>query len=381
MKLLRLVENVCHWHRNVSLKNICVVGVQHLVSTTLKMFLSLIKQGLPPQNVFLMGKCYSTNPFVFEEFKHQGIVVGSDSLYFQSHESYDITFREVLGQFIEQQLPAILARNPEKIIVLDDGGMLLDLLQKQQIKCPLIGIEQTTSGFRWLKKSKLKIPIINLARSRTKLFHESPLIAQTSIKTMLKHLSRLPLSIKRILLIGKGAIGKAMCRELHRQGFTDTVFYDIQASKSNLSAHVLKESLNQFDLVVGCTGSTSIGTDLHQFLKKNAVLVSLSSSDREFEAVALRKSLQPIFNCHEHIYSNNVYLLNCGFPIDFDDLFETLDSEEYQLTRSLLAQAIYQACAMPKRPSINFYPLNAIMQKKILIDYKRYHPQSSILTT
>ena len=44
-----------------------IVGVQHILETTHAMFRSLYKLGLKPQNISIIGKCYSTCREVYEE--------------------------------------------------------------------------------------------------------------------------------------------------------------------------------------------------------------------------------------------------------------------------------------------------------------------------
>jgi S-adenosylhomocysteine hydrolase len=373
-----MVENVRKKNQDVSLKDVYIIGVQHLVRSTLRMFSSLFQQGLPQDHLFLLGKCYSTNPAVFEEMNRRNIHTDRNSLYFNSHESFDDSFFQVINGFIEESLPLIIERCPKKIIILDDGGSLLTRLQKNisSIKnCQLVGIEQTTSGFRALKQTRLNVPIINVARSKTKLIYESPLIARSAIRTIMNHLKRLSIVPQQVLIIGKGAIGKSIQRTLRQINFHEVFFYDTERSKSCFMPEMLQQHLSQFDLILGCTGATSLGPELYPFLKKGAVLASISSSDREFNAVALRKQLPVTFNCHEDLLVDSFYLLNCGFPINFDSDFESVDSDEYELTRSLLSQAIFQAALLSPATRNYMIPLNTIIQKEITQKFQTRHPR------
>ena len=71
------------------------------------------------------------------------------------------------------------------------------------------------------------------------------------------------------------------------------------------------------------------------------VLASASSSDREFQAVSLRKLLPKFNNCHTNVVVRNIILLNCGFPINFDGGRISVEMEKIQLTRGLILGAIY----------------------------------------
>jgi hypothetical protein len=71
------------------------------------------------------------------------------------------------------------------------------------------------------------------------------------------------------------------------------------------------------------------------------MLISASSSDREFDAISLRKQIPFYTNPHQDVRVGKILLINSGFPINFDEFY--LDSVEFQLTRSLLLTSIFQA--------------------------------------
>src|SRR5207253_2295805 len=102
-------------------------------------------------------------------------------------------------------------------------------------------------------------------------------------------------------------------------------------------------SLKKYDLIIGCTGFTSLVNEHHIYCKNPVIFASISSSDREFDAVHLRKKHKKIQNCHNDLIIGNITLLNSGFPINFDHDYDVIDTDEFQLTRALLFASIYQA--------------------------------------
>ena len=100
-------------------------------------------------------------------------------------------------------------------------------------------------------------------------------------------------------------------------------------------------------------------------LKKGTILVSLSSSDREFDIVSFRQSCANISSCHDDFDCvHGIKVINCGFPINFNGEANKVDIEEFELTRSLLTLGILQACAMSKEKGL--IPLNMEIQIKII---------------
>ena len=102
-------------------------------------------------------------------------------------------------------------------------------------------------------------------------------------------------------------------------------------------------------MIVGATGNSSLNI-LEAECKENACFVSASSSDREFNALPLRKKCKATQNCHQHLFHKSRYLLNCGFPINFDENYNQIDGEQFQLTRAILLAGVFQASTCIKPP-------------------------------
>lgn len=355
---LPLLSYTATLHPKVNSESPHLFGVQHLSYTTFLLFKKLIEQGFDPKKIFLMGKCYSTNPFMLSRFKELGIQVASTSLKFDSHVNYDQTFSVNVKNFFT---PLFQQLNNKKAIILDDGAELLKLANNEITASNLVAIEQTSSGFHKAQALNLNFPIINVARSRAKLSHETKFVARMICRKTKELLSLRSSYFPKILVIGAGPIGKTIYKYLRSNYLCD--LYDIDPQKTKV-IQPLNKIIGQYNVIIGSTGAQSINKALHSQLNPSTLLISASSSDREFDSVELRKQVPRYYNCHQNIHIGDITLVNSGFPINFDALF--LDSYEFQLTRSLLFSAILQA--IETSPShANFIPLKN--QRKIILEY------------
>lgn len=354
---MSLLEYVKSFHTPVSLSNVLLIGCQHILETTHTMLQSLYDFGLNPKNIFLIGKCYSTSRSVWQEMYREGIQVSLLSFSFDSHLTFDDQFCDILVQFLKDVLSRVDLSVFNTIIIIDDGGQLLTLSMKFFKKSKnIIGIEQTTSGYEKIKITSLPFSVINVARSQAKLIYESPMIADIVIEKILKRLK----FFRKILIMGGGAIGSSIYRALKNT-------YEVQVydKKGGID---LENHLQAADMIIGCTGETSISFSKYKYLKEGCVLVSASSSDREFDAVHIRRRCKNIKSCHDNIEGERCVLLNCGFPVNFDGGRNSAAPEKIQFTRALLLAAILQAYEMP-RGSLEIFPLNMDMQREIISKY------------
>lgn len=349
-----------------------LIGVQHLAFTTVDLIKALITKGMNSRHIFLLGKCYSANPLAIEELRSMGVTVSTKSTDFNSHEPYDDFFKRCASEFVKDIFDKISPSKHDKIILLDDGGTLLtEALTHAKNQSRICGIEQTSSGYEIAKSIAHKMPIINVAKSQAKREFETPFISRMVSYKALEHIRLLDEDISKILIVGGGPIGKSISNLLENE--YDVKIYDRDTTLSDLDTSTLNSTLNQFDLVIGCTGKTSLTYKQISTLNSKLILMSASSSDREFEAYKFRKELPVYRTCHQTVTVNNITLVNSGFPVNFDEFY--LDSKEFQLTRSLLFSAVFQACSLleQSKPLNGFHNLwfqNEILDHYNLTSYK-----------
>jgi S-adenosylhomocysteine hydrolase len=377
----KLLDYLNCFFENIDLDGCHVICVQHIVTSTISLFNALFENGLNPKNLSAIGKCYSTRPEAFEHLLANNVDVAQESLHFDPYRTFDKEFKRVLLRFFQEKIKSLETKGCKKLIVLDDGGELLlfmnSLLKKSKFwRGKVVGIEQTTAGFDKLKSQSILLPIINVARSHIKLFHESPFIARVAVQRILVHLNKLKIFPKTALIIGNGAVGSHIHSEIKELVKTET--FDLDFSKSSIKNASYTAILGDFDLIIGCTGKTVIHPNQFRFLKRGACLVSVSSSDREFSGFNLRNKVKNISSCHQDICVDGIHLLNCGFPINFDDAYEEIDILEFQLTRAILLSGIYQS--ITKEHPNGLIDLDPSLQEKIYHLYDQtFFPSDLVL--
>lgn len=363
----QLLQFVSDQYQDVNLDKTLVIACQHIIGTTFDLFEKLFEKGLRSENTFLIGKCYSTNRETFDLFQNKGVHISDLSFSFESHISFDEQFQLNIEKFFKNIQKNVEIKSFEKVVILDDGGYLIafsnDFLREFK---NVVGIEQTTSGYEKIKTLKLNFPVLNIARSKAKLEIESPFIAEIAANKIEEYLQKYQIEKPNILIVGVGYIGAAISTLL--KGKFNVSGCDIIQQKCDFGGDY-KNHLSEFDLIIGATGTSAIQPGEFGNLKHGALLASVSSSDREFSAVYLRQLAPKTENCHEDIKVNGVTLLNCGFPINFNDGKQhSVAPEKIQLTRSLLLAGILEAWTN-KLPN-NLIDLDWSLQDKIIRQFQ-----------
>lgn len=372
LPLLEFTKDLFHL---VDLSEVYLICNQHIVSTTKALFQTLFDLGLKKENLSVIGKCYSTDPRVFQELKKENIDVCDSSLFFDSYSSFDQQLKGNTKRFINSRLDKLNDKKFKKIIVLDDGGSLLLYMASLFLDFgSFVGIEQTTSGYERIKHLKLPFPVVNLARSYAKLNFESPIIAILIKQALQRQFDLLNLNPKQSLIIGNGSIGGEIYDVLS-SNYSIKRFDQVE-SLTDISEEDFNDLIGDFDLIIGCTGKTVLNLNQIYKLKKGCILVSTSSSDREFDIVPFRRMIPRALNCHQNLCFNGIQLLNCGFPINFDEHFDELDIQELEFTRSLLLASILYGYRMEKEElsSCQLIDLNTDIQNQIISKFLLLHP-------
>lgn len=335
---LPLVEYVsANVFGNTDLSKCILIACQHILLPQYLMFKHFFKKGLRVSDTYLLGKCYSTDKEALDLFIKSGVHVDKNSESFDSHKSYDEQYASHVEDFLIRISRSVKFTRYEKVILLDDGGFLLAFANKYLKNFNnVIGIEQTSSGYNLLSQIKLNFPVINIARSNAKLIYETPIIIKQFIKNIKYELKILNKNPKNILVIGKGVIGDGIVRKLGKQ--YDIKSYDLLSSERDIED--LESNIHKFDLIIGCSGKSSLPLSLYSKLKRNAILASVSSSDREFLAPHLRLLTEKYTNCHKNVNIRDITLLNSGFPVTFTDYNIGSSEKDMQLTMALLFSGV-----------------------------------------
>jgi S-adenosylhomocysteine hydrolase len=348
------------------------VCVQHILPTTGSLFKSLIDLGAIPSNIFVMGKCYSTNMRVLEDLRKIGIIA-KEGKKPSKHGSYRSTMDDevvALWKMVEDkknQLPSA------RLIIIDDGGQCVKSRPKWTFDFWIrsIGIEQTTNGLKSEPERPVRTSIIEVASSAAKCQIESPMIAE-AISSYVCQLASAE-NFTKYGIVGYGNIGKAVCRALHqRQDRQYEIFIYDKNLKCNLNAEPIPEYIMQKDsiralveaseVILGCTGE-DILPNRKSFLKhmsSSKLFASCSSGDYEFNHLLEdEKFYRRQYGLHSDVLDDvsigyraghKITILRGGFPVNFDRQREIEPALDIQLTRGLLLGAVIQSTAYFSRP-------------------------------
>ena len=290
----------------------------------LNMLERLIEFGFDPEKIIVLGKTYSTNIEVLGELQKKRIKAIQPKF---SGISFD--------QEHKNNCEAVLKEIPDnaRCIVLDDGGELIKAFSKNN-RDVLFGVEQTSSGFRNLEKEILPFPVLNVARSVTKLTQEAPLVARHLNERILAYLNQKGVTNPSILIVGLGPIGESIL-EAFKQNGTRVEGFDIKYGHTDLIAKI--QNLRP-DVIIGATG-TSVLTEREVRninLPQQLFLISASSSDREFPVVNFRSNE----NVHEDVIYEKTTFVNNGFPFSFMGNRYEMTPIEIEKTMCLLGGAV-----------------------------------------
>ena len=342
-------NRLAHLFQVENLSRVAVVGVQHLVPTNLRMFKWLIDAlDIVPNNIHLLGKCYSSNRASILEYDRLGIKVSPDSLLYCSDRSFTEYFEESIERLWLEATRHIDDGVVDTVLILDDGGHLIcraAMDSQFRSRFRIVGIEQTTSGFR-AHERKVALPVINVARSHPKLADEARIIATSVVDRALERLD--PAVTHRGLVIGAGALGRRITDRLRQRG-EEARMFDANHVRSEMTTDGFNNGLGKVTYIVGATGNVAIREADLPRLRAGCTLMSASSGDSEFPSRAIRaRSEERSSDCRGTIHSDGITLPNSGFPINFVRDPVLTDPEAMYLTRSLTVAALLQGAATAK---------------------------------
>lgn len=354
-----------------------ILAVQHLLGSTIPFFTALEKAGAKPEDIYIVGKAYSSHPLVVKRLQQKGYQVTPEAVFdFSEDRPYD----SILERHIIDSTAALLEEigGNQQGLIIDDGGKAIKLLHQnyQQEAHRFTCVEQTSRGTRTISALQLKTPVVNVARSEAKTQLESPLIAKAMVSELISSLKRwekanvFHLSDKRVLLLGYGFIGKNVAKELSLRGFYVSV-YDLDENKLRKAESEGFKPINDLgkgykttDVLVGSSGTPVITDEEFKKLKQGTLLVNMASTDTEFSAWNLRTKGEIVYQHvlpHDKKYLSQfiplswrslykvqlprtyIYLANGGFPIDFSGEINPIPFEDIQLTSALLLGGAIQA--------------------------------------
>ncbi|AUX20084.1 uncharacterized protein SOCEGT47_005470 [Sorangium cellulosum] len=383
---------------DVDLGDCFLVASMHLLQDSDAVLRKLERWGLDPRNAVVLGKPYSTNLSVVACLLDRGYTVHSSS--------YSMDERLPLGQALEaaaiDALTATVARwakagGRRKILLVDDGGKLIRVAHDhfRGLVDVFASVEHTSRGIFELESTDLRMPVVDVARSWTKRNVESTYIGESVDAHLERRVGRIDPS-KTALVVGYGAIGKAVAACLRRRGI-EVLVHD-PALRGGADAPY-ERLLERADMVFGCSGRTTLNEAHWPHLKDGVWLVSCSSLDLEFAAWKIRSQPRPpelvvrrdgsdlehgslrgqalflgdredpshYWYCVS-LAGRVVHLVNGGCPVNFTGAGVSLPHAKSDLTVSLLLSGIAQAS---NEQRIGLVPLGDEPQRLLMFLHRR----------
>ena len=287
------------------LKNVRMMAIQHLFATTGPLFEQLKACGV--EQCSILGKSYSSDTNVIRRLDAAGFAVAE-----AGSESEEVTIerlapdgsrvrvamsrQQYVDMWVEEQLRDLPAN--EKLLLLDEGAMMIKALAKLASRYPdqvsrCVAVEQTEHGLQLIadEVGEPPCPVVNIAGCWAKKEFESPMIGESVVysieRAMLEANPKLQIEPKEAVVLGFGAVGRAVANSLRRRGYKVFV-YDTdpaklkEAEEAGFDASADRDAvLAHGHLTIGCTGRGSLDlTDLES-LPANAVLANAASGKHE----------------------------------------------------------------------------------------------------
>ena len=419
------VDVVKHFVEDIAAKGFrlkpktALIGVQHFLETTSNLVEAIISLGITPQNIFLLGKDYSTTKNGRIKLERLGINLFDSGHYdFASDVGHPDKRYQPCAEIMEhcvQSLWDLLRKRVHEfdfVIILDDGGrchVIPEDLKRSHLK--FVGVEQTTKGLRMLPVNA-SFPIISVASSYAKREIEYLIAISTSIVAALeKHLSKIPNFPNRnrltLGIVGYGNNGRALFKTWREQGWKNCIVCDFNPSVShddvpteNFFAKFNRAFIDAADVIIGCTGEDIIKALIAETPEagtitssgKTKYMASGSSEDVEFLSLLMREIVNirilgqqtPRFaNLHiptcTTLFGHDIVMINAGFPLNFGESseYEYTPVPEIYLTRLLLISAVIQAVIIGSDPhdqqsSYHLYTLHPYIQNYLVGKWLQY---------
>jgi len=344
-----------------------IIACQHFLRETCAWFAHLMSKGA---TIIAIGKDYSTCPEVARRLQRIGVTVVESPSWEWKPGEY-AAHLEAKAKLAWAEASKVFAeRHFKEVIVVDDGGVLHKTANGciDSINAPkLCGVEQTTSGE--INAIKAPYPVALISRHTEKRTWESRIIADKIFENSLQQCGSLSGTNKTIGIIGAGAIADAVAEKFLEDGYSVFWFSEKFELKGKCNKkQTLEELLDTTEVIFGCTGDDVLkellGRPERQMHLAGKWFISCSSGDTEFASLlklkdgttALCSPLRlhnPFSTMVVHTKPNPCFVLNGGFPINFDRERDSVPLHLIQFTRALMHLGLVKARDLDSKSDVN----------------------------
>lgn len=363
--------------------------IQHQLGNQVPQTQALIELGMAPQDIFWIDIPYTSTPAVRDALRNLGIP-DKNMLVSTFHlmDKYGPFQRLRVQRFIRERL----ADPPARLLVLDDGAYMLEVMAGMKRHLPHLAIvEQTTRGLIKMDENAAlefraqEVPIVNVARSEPKTTLEPPFIGVAVCDALRRRVGE-SLHVgpnDRCLILGYGAIGKQVAAFVSSTlGFSRDRVHVFDA-KHDRMAEAAADGFTLWDkkdrhlrlkLVIGCSGRSSFTVGDYVLLDDGAFLASATSgtvelSREDFIEMADANPDDDIWierdgldetvvhsNLRFHFVDREATFVNGGFPVNFDGRVNCVPAHYIQPTPTMMCAAAVQAVQTTEKGLVELDP-------------------------
>lgn len=291
--LWNILEERTARHAPTALAGHQILLIQHVLDDLLQLVTAFTQLGCQPADITIVGIPYSSRESAAQPLRELGCTVHLPTFY---------PMEGTIAILLNQCLRTCKEHN-KKLLIVEDGGYAVRLASEIErleghgfLEEFLVGaVEQTSRGSRLDKELEglglLDFPVVTVAECNLKHHVEPPYIALAlarNLDEVLGHLrSDVPeFELQKAAIFGFGSIGSHLARHFNRLGVAVYVRdprFAYQVASCQYAKSLTDEALRECDLVIGCTGHTSIHGSIISEVKTGGVLASASSRRIEID--------------------------------------------------------------------------------------------------
>src|SRR3989339_406249 len=379
----------------IDLSNTAIVFAQHLLETTASLIKAIIevntsasmrkKQGnILPENIWGIGKIYSSSAVVVKAMRNLGINLLEDGIP-ETPDGYAKANREAIQKLWKRVSSTISQRGIKKVIVVDDGGRLIEHIPEDlRLSVQMAAVEQTRGGLYSREVNSLLCPLIPVASSAIKKHFLEPYMIAEAIFRAEKTIIDLGITPDKVCgILGNGAIGSAIIDYLLKKNIKVIVYDpDPNVFKQFLGENLyrvnsVEEVIVNASFIFGCVGSHILQSvreetafklvDVFSLANRDKTFISTTSEQGEF-LMLLRIMTEIFYRTHDsdakfnplgdlvsvNCNGRKITIKNMGYPFNFPVRDEkgawiqawNVPARDIELTQCAMFTGIIQAALL-----------------------------------